>query len=145
MTVAKDLLKRKGDKVFVIGPDDTVLDAARRMTEHHIGALVVVDPDMGMVGLFTERQILARVVAKEKPPAELRVGEVMSANVAYCAPDTPIAECRQMMTHRRQRHLPVLQEGQLVGLISMGDIVAHEVELQQATIEYMHQYIYGRS
>ncbi len=145
MTTARDLLERKGDKVFTIGPNDTVLEAARRMTEHRIGALVVVDAAMGMVGIFTERDILSRVVAEARLPERTPVHEAMSSKVAYCAPTTAVSECQELMTHRRLRHLPVLEQGQLVGLISIGDIMAHEVAQQQVTIEYMHEYIHGRA
>ncbi len=145
MTTARDLLERKGGKVFTIGSDDTVLDAARRMARERIGALVVVDPAVGMLGIFTERDILSRVVAEGRRAERTLVGEVMSTRLAYCTLETPVAECQEMMTNRRVRHLPVIEHDELVGLISIGDLMAHEVLQQQVTIEYMHEYIYGRA
>jgi CBS domain-containing protein len=145
MTTVRNLLEHKGSKVFTIRPDDTVLDAARCMNEARIGSLVVVDPTLGVIGIFSERDILARVVAEAKPPDKTRVSEVMTTQVAYCPPDTPVAECRELMSRKRMRHLPVIENGELVGLISAGDVMAHEAAQQQVTIEYMHEYIYGRS
>lgn len=145
MATAADLLQRKGGDVFTVEPTDTVLEAARRMHKHRVGGLVVCDSAKRMVGIFTERDILGRVVAETRPPETTRVSDVMSTNVVYCSPDTPVNECRELMSRRRLRHLPVLDKGQLVGLISVGDIMAHEVAAQQVTIEYMHQYIHGRS
>jgi len=145
MTTAKEILERKGSQVFTIGPDETVLDAARRMNDNRVGGLVVVDAMMGILGIFTERDILARVVAESRAPDRIPVSEVMTREVAYCTPDTPVADCRELMTRRRLRHLPVVQGRQLVGLISIGDLMAYEAAQQQVAIEYMHEYIYGRS
>lgn len=146
MTTARDLLQRKAiSKVFTIDPDDTVLAAAKLMNEARIGSLVVVDSLSGVVGMFSERDILTRVVADSKPPERTLVKEVMTTEVSHCAPDTPIAECQELMSARRMRHLPVIENNTLIGLISAGDVMAHEVTQQQVTIEYMHQYIQGRA
>jgi CBS domain-containing protein len=144
MTTARDLLQRKAiGTVFTIGPDDTVLAAAKLMNEAHIGSLVVVDSLSGVVGMFSERDILTRVVAESRPPEQTRVREVMTTKVTCCAPDTPIAQCQEIMTVRRMRHLPVIENNSLIGLISTGDVMAHEVTQQQVTIEYMNEYIQG--
>jgi len=145
MTTARDLLQRKGNSVLTIGPTDTVLDAAQRMNEARVGALVVVNSSEGMVGIFTERDILTRIVAESRSPTTTRVDDVMTTQVAFCTPDTSVEECRELMTRRRMRHLPVLEDGALIGLISIGDVMAYEVAQQQVTIEYMHQYLHGRA
>jgi CBS domain-containing protein len=144
MTTVRDLLQHKGNNVLTIGADDSVREAARRMNEARVGALVVIDP-RGMIGIFTERDILIRIVAESRPPDTTCIREVMSSQVAYCTPEMSTAECQQLMSRRHMRHLPVLQDGQLIGLISTGDIMAHEVTQQQVTIEYMHEYIHGRT
>ncbi len=144
MTTVRNLLERKGNEVLTIDADESVREAARKMNDARVGALVVVD-SKGMIGIFTERDILIRIVADSRSPDATSVREVMSSQVAYCTPDMPIAECEELMSRRRMRHLPVLEEGRLVGLISTGDIMAHEVSQQQVTIEYMHEYIHGRT
>ncbi|HOA72493.1 MAG TPA: CBS domain-containing protein [Phycisphaerae bacterium] len=145
MATAKDILDRKGNAVLTIGPDETILTAARRMNDHRVGALVVVDPAIGMVGILTERDILSRVVAEARSPETTRVREVMTGKVVHCTPATTVQECEEIMTRRRLRHLPTMENGQLVGLISIGDLMAYEAAQQQVTIEYMHQYIHGRA
>lgn len=145
MAAAKDILERKGSQVLVVAPSETVLEAARRMNANRIGALVVVDPVLGLLGIVTERDILTRVVAEASCPDKIAVSQVMTDKVVYCTPSTSVQECREVMTRRRVRHLPVLEEGRLVGLISIGDLIAYEVDQQQVTIEYMHEYIHGRS
>lgn len=145
MATAKDILERKGNQVLVIAPTETVLEAARRMNANRVGALVVVDPILGLIGILTERDILTRVVAEGQLPDEVAVSQIMTDKVVYCTPCTSVQECREIMTRRRLRHLPMLDEGRLVGLISIGDLMAYEVDQQQVTIEYMHEYIYGRS
>jgi signal-transduction protein with cAMP-binding, CBS, and nucleotidyltransferase domain len=145
MTTVRDLLERKGGQVLTIGPDQTVLEAARHMNDARVGALVVVGPTLEMIGIVTERDILTRVVADRRPPEGTPVSSVMTTRIIYCEPATPVAECREMMTQRRLRHLPVLDDNRLIGLISIGDIMAHEAAQQQITIEYMHQYIHGRA
>jgi len=145
MAAAKDILERKGSNVLTIGPDETVLEAARRMNEHRVGGLVVVDSTSGMIGILTERDILIRLVAESRSPETTRVREIMTGKVLSCEPATSVQECREIMTRRRLRHLPVVEEGRLAGLISIGDLMAYEAAQQQVTIEYMHQYIHGRA
>jgi len=145
MTTANDILERKGNKVLTIEPDQTVLEAARRMNANRVGCLLVVDPQMGLMGIITERDILTRVVAEARQPDRLAVSQVMTDKVVYCTPTTPVQECQEIMTRRRLRHLPVLDDNRILGLISSGDLMAFEADQQQVTIEYMHQYIHGRA
>jgi CBS domain-containing protein len=145
MAAAKDILERKGSKVLTIGPNETVLEAARRMNENRIGGLVVTDPAMGVIGIITERDILTRLVAESRRPEATHISEIMTPKVIFCTPTTSVQECRDVMTRRRLRHLPVVDDGELVGIISIGDLMAYEAAQQQFAIEYMHQYIHGRS
>lgn len=144
MPNAQSILDRKGTDVATIDRAASVLDAARLMNQRRIGALVVTSGD-NVVGIFTERDILNRVVAAEKAPADTQVSDVMSSPMACCHRETPLSECRSIMTTKRIRHLPVVEEGKLYGLISSGDLLATEVAHQQTTIEYLHEYLYGRS
>jgi len=145
MTLVRDILERRDRTVVTISPDDTVLRASQLMNEERIGCVVVVEPGQGAVGIFTERDILRRVVAECRSPENTRVSEVMSRPVTCCRPCTSLIECQQVMTNKRLRHLPVVENGELIGMISIGDILAREVELQQSTIEYLHDYIHGRT
>jgi CBS domain-containing protein len=145
MTLVRDILDIKGRKVVVVSADDTVLQAARLMNDERIGALVVYEPDQGVVGIFTERDVLRRVVAECRRPEATRVEEVMTRPVTCCLPATPLIECQSVMTTKKLRHLPVVENDQLVGVISIGDLMAHEVQQQQNTIEYLNEYIYGRT
>jgi CBS domain-containing protein len=145
MAAAKDILAIKGSKVHSVHPDTAVLDAAQLMNEHKIGALLVMDEDR-IVGMFTERDILRRIVAEERPPARTLVGEVMTEEVACCTLHTKLEEARAAMKNRRIRHLPVVDDdGRLLGMISIGDLNAYEAHDHEFTIHILEEYIHGRA
>ena len=143
MPTAQSVLDRKGTEVATVDRQATILDSARLMNDRRIGALVVVEGDK-VVGIFTERDILCRVVAAERDPAKTRVGEVMTSPMACCRRDTKLTGCKAVMTEKRIRHLPVVESGRLYGMISSGDILALDSDDQQATIEYLNEYLHGR-
>jgi CBS domain-containing protein len=144
MATVKDILAQKGPRVFSISPDATVLQAAHLMHEHRIGSLVVLDGEQ-LVGMFTERDVLRRVVREERRPASTRVEEVMTTEVACCMPQTPIGEARVAMKNRQLRLLPVVDdEGRLRGLVSIVDLNAFEVADQEQTIFLLNEYLHGR-
>jgi CBS domain-containing protein len=142
MPSVNDILLHKGSSVATVSGKATVHIAASQMNQHHIGALVVLD-DGKVVGIFTERDILNRVVAPNRDPASTQVAEVMTSPVAFCHEATTLAECQRVMSQKRIRHLPVMEEGELRGIISTGDILAGQVASQQTTIEYLNEYLYG--
>jgi CBS domain-containing protein len=142
MAIVQMILSAKGRQVFTIGAADTVLAAANLMNERGVGGLVVTEGDR-VAGIFTERDMLRRVVAALRDPAALPVREVMTAPVATCRPDTTLAECRAFMTEKRIRHLPVVDEKGLCGIVTIGDLLAREVGEHEATIEYLNHYIHG--
>ncbi len=144
MPKAQTILDRKGVDVATASRDSSVLDAAKLMNERRIGAVVVTDAEH-VVGIFTERDILCRVVAESVDASKILVGDVMTSPMACCRRETPLSECRAIMTQKRIRHLPVVEDDVLYGIISSGDLLATEVVDQQSTIEYLHQYLYGRS
>jgi CBS domain-containing protein len=144
MATVRDILTRKGSHVWAIGKGATVLDAALLMNEHKIGALVVLDQGE-VVGMFTERDVLVRVVAARRDPAETRVEEVMTREVVCCTPETTLDEARGAMKNRRIRHLPVVDGGRkLLGLASIGDLNAFHADSQEQTIHLLNEYLYGR-
>lgn len=142
MPTAQSILDKKGTDVSTIDRDATVLQAAQLMNEKHIGALVVTEGDH-VIGIFTERDILNRIVAAGAEPKDTAVHTVMTSPMACCNRNTKLAECKSVMTTKHIRHLPVVEEGSLYGMISAGDILASESEDQKATIEYLHEYLYG--
>jgi CBS domain-containing protein len=144
MAQVRELLDRKGAHVLTISPSASVLQAALLMNEHRVGSLVVVE-DGRVAGMFTERDVLQRVVAGRRDPESTRVSEVMTAAVVVCAPDTTVDEVRGVMRDRRIRHLPVVDaEGRLLGLISIGDLNAQLQAAQEQTVVMLTEYIQGR-
>ena len=143
MSTVQSILERKGSHVHNVAEDQTILSAAHLMNQHRVGALVVTRGER-VVGIFTERDVLCRVVASQRDPAQTLVQDVMSAPVACCTPETTHDEVRAVMRHRRIRHLPVVVEEQLVGIISIGDVLTAVEADQGQTIRYLYEYMYGR-
>jgi CBS domain-containing protein len=145
MSTVRDILVTKGLHVQSIGPRATVLAGALLMNEHKIGSLVVMDGGR-VIGMFTERDILERVVVPRRDPGETTVADVMTNEVICCRPHTTLDEARGVMKNRRIRHMPVLDDDdQLHGLISIGDLNAHAMHEHESTIYVLEQYIYGRA
>lgn len=131
----------RGEPVITITQDASVFDAARLMNEHRIGALVVTDGS-GVAGIFTERDLLKRVVAEGKRPEDVRVGEVMTREVIVCRPETHSDEIRRTMRDKRIRHMPVVgEDGAVEGMISIGDLNIAEARVMSETITYLEQYM----
>ena len=143
MVTVQDVLRRKGRAVVSVERSATVVNAARRMNEGKIGSVVVADGER-VIGIFTERDVLNRIVAAGRDPASCTVGEVMTTPVACCTSGTSLDECRRVMRERRIRHLPVVDEGHLSGLISIGDLNTFEADGQAETIRYLSDYMFRR-
>jgi IMP dehydrogenase len=141
MATLHDLLALKGHGVIAVEPADTVLQAANLMNERNIGGVVVLDGGR-LTGIFTERDVLRRVVASGLDPATTRVAAVMSAPVLTCPPSLSIDECASLMTTRGVRHMPVQDAEGLTGIVTIRDLLAHKVSEQQATLEQMNHYLY---
>jgi CBS domain-containing protein len=146
MPTVRDVLAAKGDQVHTISADATVLQATREMNGHKIGALVVTDDGDQVVGIFTERDVLMRVVAEEQSPSDLRVGDVMTKDVICCSPEDDLDEVSAIMKRHRIRHVPVCDKrGQVLGMISIGDVNATYASNAEQTIHFLNDYIYGRA
>ncbi len=141
MTTARHLLDRKGRAIFSVGPDDPVLEAIRLMADHHVGALLVMQAD-DLVGIVSERDYARKVILKGRSSADTPVAQIMSAPVITVTPANSVQECMQLMTSRRLRHLPVVDGGKVVGMISIGDLVKAVMEEQKQTIEQLESYIH---
>jgi CBS domain-containing protein len=141
MATVRDILSRKGTDVVSVPPTATVLEAARRMNERCIGGVVVLAEGV-LVGIFTERDVLRRVVVPERPPGGTTVAEVMTTPVTTCSSATTVEQCAELMTGGRIRHLPVVDDGVLSGIVTIGDLLAFQVRDQEATIQYMNNLVY---
>lgn len=140
----RDVLAEKGNAVHTIPIGATVIEAVHQMNDHGIGALVVLQDD-DIAGIFTERDVLRRVVGAGRDADSTRVAEVMSYPVRTITPATRVAEAMDLITHHRCRHLPVMHEGEMVGMISIGDLLRKVTRTQQENIEQMTEYITGRN
>ena len=143
MGTVRNILTGKGSDVATIEHDRSALDAAKIMHEQHIGSVLVMR-DGKIAGIFTERDLMNRIVAEQRDAGATRVVEVMTERITCCTPDTTLDACRSAMTRNRMRHLPVLDDdGNLVGIISSGDILARELKDTEETLRYLHEYISG--
>ena len=144
MPTVRDVLAVKGNQVHSVSPQTTVLDAIRTMNQHKIGALIVMH-DGQVAGIFTERDVLRRVLGEERSPAGVRVGEVMTEEVICVEPETDLDEVSTIMKQKKIRHIPVCGDnGKLHGMVSIGDVNAAHASNQEAQIHFLHDYIYGR-
>jgi len=142
MQTIRDILKTKGTDVWCVEPDATVFDALQRMAEKEVGALVVTEGAQ-VVGLISEREYARKVVLEGRTSPTTLVKEIMISPVVYIHLDQAIEECMSLMTEKRTRHLPVIEDGKLVGLISIGDIVKSIIADQQFLIEQLVRYVSG--
>jgi CBS domain-containing protein len=142
MAVVRDLLARKGTDVVSIQPTASVLEAARLMNDRGVGGVVVVDDDNALLGIFTERDILRRVVAAGLPPETTSVADVFTRDIVTCTPDMNVDEIGSIMTTRRVRHLPVVDVLGLHGVVTIGDLLAHRLSDQETTIQHLNSYVF---
>ena len=143
ISTVDEILQRKGREVWSIGPKDSVFDALKIMAEKDIGALVVLQ-DNRLVGIISERDYARKIVLKGKASISTRVKDIMTDKVYYVSPRTTIEECQALLTEQSVRHLPVLDEGKLVGIISIGDVVKAIIDEQEITISQLSDYITGK-
>jgi CBS domain-containing protein len=145
MDTVSDLLASKPPRIVAASPTASVRQATWLMNEHGIGALLVTESDR-LVGIFTERDVLRRVVAESRSPEATSVGEVMTSQVVCCSPSTPVEEVADLMRRRRVRHVPILDHDEnLVGLVSIGDINAHRFHACATELVQVQAYIMDRA
>lgn len=141
MITVRQLLDRKGRAVYAIGPEDPVLEAIQLMADHHVGALVVLK-NGEPAGILSERDYARKVILMGRSSAETPAWQIMSSPVYTVSPESTLEECMRLMTDKRIRHLPVVESGSVVGMISIGDLVKALIEEQQRTIEQLESYIH---
>lgn len=140
MGTVKNLLQKKGNIVYSTNPDNCVYDALEKLESENLGALVVVE-DGRLIGIFTERDYARKVVLKGRSSKETSIRDIMTDRPVFVTPENTIDECMQIMTDKTIRHLPVLENGKLVGLISIGDLVKYVIEEKNFIIENLEHYI----
>ena len=140
MSRLSEILDEKGHDVLEIAADASVIDAVREMVEHNVGSLLVTDGG-AVTGIVTERDYLRRVTLEGRSEQEATVREIVSAPVVVAAPDTTVDECMALMTERRIRHVPVVDGDDVVGLVSIGDLVKFRSKQQSFELKYLTEYI----
>ena len=143
-TKVRDILRVKGGHVWTVAPDDTVFDALKLMADKNIGSVLVMDGEK-LAGILSERDYARKVVLHGKTSRHLPVREIMTGDVQTISPDENIDRCMALMTQKHIRHLPVVEDGRVVGLISIGDVVKAVIEDQAFLLDQMEAYIAGQS
>jgi CBS domain-containing protein len=142
MLKVMDVLKSKDNNIWSVSPQETVYKALEIMADKNIGALLVIDEGQ-IVGVFSERDYARKVILKGKSSKETNVGELMSSPVIYIYPEKSIEECMALMTATHHRHMPVIEYGKLIGLVSIGDVVNAIMTTQKIAIQDLNNYITG--
>lgn len=141
-TTLREILSGKGSRIHSVAADAMVEEAVRVMVEAGVGSVLIMEEDQ-LKGLFTERDLMCRVIHEGRNPAETPVRDVMTREIATVAPTVRVDEAMSLCTQRRVRHLPVYEDDRLVGIVSSGDLTKAAVKDQQHTIEDLYKYIYG--
>ena len=142
MRLVKHLLEGKGDAIHAVGPDQPVLDAVRIMADKYVGALLVMDGAQ-LVGIVSERDYARKVILHGRSSAQTPVREIMTSTVLTVTPGDSVNHCMKLMTEWRVRHLPVVENGKVVGVLSIGDLVKAVIVDQAEQLEHLQRYIAG--
>jgi CBS domain-containing protein len=142
MKTVRDIIETKGRDVWSILPDATVFDALKIMADKNVGALLVLDGEI-VAGILSERDYARKVILHGRSSKELKVKEIMSSKVYFVSPEQNIEDCMTLFTDKRVRHLPVLENERLAGVISIGDVVKAIITEQKSTIKHLENYITG--
>ena len=142
MKTVAQILNAKGHDIWSVQPDDTVLDSLKMMADKGVGALLVMN-DEKLVGIVTERDYARKVILEGKSSNRTAVRDIMSDKVLCVSPDRTVDQCMALMTDKRARHLPVLDQKKVIGVVSIGDLVKALIDEQQILIDQLQQYITG--
>lgn len=140
MKTLRRVLEAKGHDVYSTTPDASVFDALKEMADRNVGALIVLD-DGEVVGIFSERDYARKIILLGRSSRETPVRDIMTGRVVFARPDLKLDECLALMTDKRIRHLPVIDEGELVGVVSIGDLVKGIIDHQRFVIEQLEGYV----
>lgn len=143
MKYVQDILKTKGSVVYSVEPNTMVYSAIEQMCDKNIGGLMIVESGK-LVGIFTERDYARKLILKGKSSKDTPIRDLMTPNPFTVTPQSSIEDCMKLMAGKHIRHLPVEENGKLIGMISIGDVVKHIIEDQKSTIAHLEQYIAGQ-
>jgi CBS domain-containing protein len=143
MKLVKHLLDAKGRNVISISADASVFDAIKMMADESIGSLVVLDENGGLAGIVTERDYARKVIVKGRSSRDTRVADIMTADVLTTSCDNTVNSCMEVMSEKKLRHLPVVEDGRVIAMISIGDLVQAIIADQKEEIEHLEHYISG--
>jgi len=143
MKLVKHLLDAKGRNVISISADASVFDAIKMMADESIGSLVVLDENGGLAGIVTERDYARQVIVKGRSSRDTRVADIMTADVLTTSCDNTVNSCMEVMSEKKLRHLPVVEDGRVIAMISIGDLVQAIIADQKEEIEHLEHYISG--
>jgi CBS domain-containing protein len=143
MKTVKDILCAKGSKVYSISPDATVYEALNRMADKNVGALLVLEVEQ-IVGLISERDYARKTILKGRFSKETAVKEIMTTNVITVGPGEDLEECMELFTDKHVRHLPVIEDEKIIGIISIGDVVKGVIDYKEFIIQEQEKYIKGK-
>lgn len=141
MATVRELLAEKGATMLSTEPASTVLEAAKLMNEHGTGSVLIHEAEQ-LVGIFTERDLMRRVVAMQKDPATTTLRDVMTTALVTCTPDATMDDCGTLMSERRIRHLPVVDGTAVVGMVTTGDLLAHELREKESVIQQLESFVF---
>lgn len=144
-STVKELLEEKGSNVWTINQNETVYNGLVMMAKKDVGALLVIDDEGKLVGMFSERDYARKIVLLGKTSKDTKIGDMMTTEISIVKPGNSIQECLALMTKKKVRHLPVIQENKLIGIVSIGDAVNRVITDQEETIHNLEDYIYGRA
>ena len=142
MNFVSQILKDKKEKIWSVSPRETAYEALQIMSDQNLGALLVIDK-RGVVGIFSERDYARKVILKGKSSKTTPVSELMTKKVLYIDPGTTVEDCMALMTEKNVRHLPVIEKNQLVGLVTVGDVLKQLIEDQKFEIQELERYIHA--
>ncbi len=142
MQTVSQLLKKKGNDVYCVAPQDSVLHAIEVMATRHVGALLVMS-QASLIGIISERDYARKVILKNRSSHDTPVSDIMTSPATSVTPEDTVHHCMELMTEGRFRHLPVLKAGRVVGILSIGDLVKAVIQEQSETIEQLERYIAG--
>lgn len=144
MKSVAQLLKSKDATVFSISPDATVFEGIKALAEKEVGAILVMEGEQ-LIGIFSERDYARKVILAGKSSKETKVRDIMTRNVLWVSPEQSNEECMALMTAKKIRHLPVLENGKVIGMLSIGDLVKDLISEQEFIIQQLEHYIHGKS
>lgn len=142
MSTVREIVQRKGGAVLTMTSGETVFEAIKLMSDANVGAVLIREDDE-VAGIFTERDYLKKIALKFRSSRETELASVMTSPVIFANPEDSVQHCLEVMTQCRCRHLPVLQEGELLGIVSIGDLVRQLLEEKEAEVEQLSHYISG--